>query len=215
MTELSPRKEPQQQRSKLTVEAIVEACAQLLAELGYHGLSTNKIAERAGVSVGSLYQYFPNKEAIVAAVVERFAKRQFAVLARDLEAFADAPLADGIRHLMRNMFEAKLIEPELSRVLFSELPQVGQLDVHREWTDQACAVVRMALASRDEAELRDVDLDHAAFLLVSACHGITQNAVLNRPALLDDHAFIAETAELVVRYLAPPEARKAVERPPE
>ena len=66
-----PRKTASQERSRATVDALVEATARILVKEGFDTASTNHIAEVAGVSVGSLYQYFPTKEALVAAVVER------------------------------------------------------------------------------------------------------------------------------------------------
>ena len=69
-----PRRLPRQQRSQALFDAILEATAQVLVEHGYAGANTNLIAERAGVSVGSLYQYFPNKDALVAALHERHAE---------------------------------------------------------------------------------------------------------------------------------------------
>src|SRR3546814_3035933 len=68
---INPRKNPSQERSRATVNALVEATARILVKEGFDKASTNHIAELAGVSVGSLYQYFPGKEALVAAVVER------------------------------------------------------------------------------------------------------------------------------------------------
>ena len=68
---LSPRKRPSQGRSRFTVRQIVEAAARVFEEQGYVGTTTNHIAERAGVSIGSLYQYFPNKEAILAVLLEQ------------------------------------------------------------------------------------------------------------------------------------------------
>ena len=67
---LEPRKRPRQAQAQATVAAIVDACAQLLASGGYDALTTNAISERAGVSVGTLYEYFPNREAIVGALAE-------------------------------------------------------------------------------------------------------------------------------------------------
>jgi AcrR family transcriptional regulator len=69
--ELSPRKRPSQSRSAATVKAILDATARILVERGYAATSTNAVAERAGVSVGSLYQYFPNKDALIAALHTR------------------------------------------------------------------------------------------------------------------------------------------------
>jgi len=66
-----PRKHASQHRSRATVDALIEATARILVKQGFDSASTNRIAEQAGVSVGSLYQYFPGKEALVAAVIER------------------------------------------------------------------------------------------------------------------------------------------------
>src|SRR5215510_10266902 len=67
----NPRKEASQERSRATVDALIEATARILVREGFDSASTNRIAEKAGVSVGSLYQYFPGKEALIAAVIDR------------------------------------------------------------------------------------------------------------------------------------------------
>src|SRR5512136_1975960 len=69
--QLNPRKKPRQRRSKAMYDAILEATAHLLSEKGYAATTTNHIAERAGISIGSLYQYFPNKEAIAVVLLQR------------------------------------------------------------------------------------------------------------------------------------------------
>lgn len=71
MSDVEPRKQPRQRRSTETVERIVDAAARVFDECGYRRTTTNAIAERAGVSVGSLYQYFPNKDALLVALAER------------------------------------------------------------------------------------------------------------------------------------------------
>jgi AcrR family transcriptional regulator len=202
MSKISPRKEPQQERSKQTVDSLLEAAEQLLIEEGFHKASTNRIAERAGVSVGSLYQYFPNKEALVAAVVENFGDRQFEVLAAQLEQVGEAPLEEAVRMLITAMLEAKLLEPELSRVLFEQLPPIGQVDVLQHWTERACTVVEAALTMRAD-EIRTENVELAAFVLVNACHGVVHSAVLQRPDLIDNGDLAEETVQLVVGYLRP------------
>ncbi|MDZ4371384.1 MAG: TetR/AcrR family transcriptional regulator [Phenylobacterium sp.] len=75
MPTLEPRKIPRQSRSKVTVQAILDACSENLGARGYHGLTTQGIAARAGVSVGTLYQYFPNRDAVCGALVVRAMER--------------------------------------------------------------------------------------------------------------------------------------------
>jgi len=202
MSDLDPRKHPQQERSRATVDAIVEATAQLLVEEGFHKMTTNGIAERAGVSVGSVYQYFPNKEAIVVAVVERFADEQLEILAEGIEASLSAPLEEAVHTLIDKMLEAKRSSPDLNRVLFGQLPPVGQIDILFRWTDAATQVVSTALEMRSD-EFAPDDLELAAFLIVNACHGIVHSTVVNRPDLLDTEALADETTRLVLRYLKP------------
>src|SRR5271154_4777544 len=83
---LTPRKLPRQQRSEATVESILEAAAQVFERHGYAAGTTNRIAERAGVSIGTLYQYFPNKDAILIALARRHLAEGTAALQPYLEA---------------------------------------------------------------------------------------------------------------------------------
>lgn len=85
------RRAPVQERAQRTIEVIFQATAQVLADAGEAGLTTNRVAERAGVSIGTLYQYFPNKQALLAAMIE--AERKRAVLR--FEALLQRALADG------------------------------------------------------------------------------------------------------------------------
>lgn len=82
---ITPRKEPNQERAKETVETIVAATAHILEKDGFENISTNKIAEKAGVSIGSLYQYFPTKDAIFNFMMERYMKSQTALIDGILE----------------------------------------------------------------------------------------------------------------------------------
>ena len=76
MARRNPRRTPRQGRAQATVDAVVEATARILVEDGYGPLSTNRIAKRAGVGIGTLYQYFPDKEAIVEALIDRLVAEQ-------------------------------------------------------------------------------------------------------------------------------------------
>ncbi|WP_329741446.1 TetR/AcrR family transcriptional regulator [Dyella sp. A6] len=121
---LSPRKKASQERSIMTVDAIVEAAARILETRGAEGYTTNVIAERAGVSVGSLYQYFPNKDSITNALIER----ETTILigrVRSAAGESDARLALSvmIRLAVAHQFErpilARLLDAEEVRLLGS------------------------------------------------------------------------------------------------
>src|SRR5215471_21205054 len=98
MTTLDPRRAPSQSRSRDTVEAIVEAAAQVFERHGYAAGTTNRIAERAGVSIGSLYQYFPNKDAIVMELARRHIAQLDEAASAGLQALVDhdPPLHDAL-----------------------------------------------------------------------------------------------------------------------
>src|SRR5579864_4857779 len=95
----TPRKLPSQKRSQDTVAALLEATARVLERDGFDRASTNRIAEAAGVSIGSLYQYFPSKEALVAALVERHMAEMRRVLVEEMDRLAQAPLAEAVARM--------------------------------------------------------------------------------------------------------------------
>lgn len=114
------RKEPQQERARATVEAILEAAARILDRQGWSGFTTNAVAEVAGVSIGSLYQYFPNKLALVEAIL----RRHFDDVLSALRA-PDAPVSrmERIEGLVSGMITAHSNHPSLHRVLLEDVPR--------------------------------------------------------------------------------------------
>lgn len=111
---LLPRKSPRQRRSQHTVASLLEAAAQLLETQGLDGFNTNAVAERAGVSIGSLYQYFPSKDALTLALLQREAERFHADASAAL-AIAQGPAA--LRRLIEAAVRQQLERPELARLL--------------------------------------------------------------------------------------------------
>lgn len=107
------RKLPAQARSKLTVAAILEATAHILLERGYSKLSTNAVAERAGVSIGSLYQYFPNKESLICALYERHREKMRAEIGGKISPALKLDSFDDVYALVGAIAKAHLVEPEL------------------------------------------------------------------------------------------------------
>jgi AcrR family transcriptional regulator len=198
-----PRKRASQDRSRVTVDALVEATARILVKEGFDKASTNRIAEEAGVSVGSLYQYYPSKEALVAAVINRHRQETMQVVRGALAKVASQPIEKAMRSLIAVAIEAHRIDPKLHRVLAEQLPRMGRLDNAEAFNREALALFRAFLESRSD-ELRAVDLELATFVCVTSIEALTHTAVLDRPEMLSDEAvetFVDETTRLLVGYL--------------
>ena len=114
---LDPRKSPRQRRARVTVEVIVEAAARSLETAGPEGFNTNAVAARAGVSVGSLYQYFPSKQALVAELSRRNAETALAGLAQAAERTRGRPMLERLRAFTAFAIAQQGERPRLSRVL--------------------------------------------------------------------------------------------------
>jgi AcrR family transcriptional regulator len=200
----NPRKRPSQARAKATVEAILTAAAQVLIAQGYEGATTARIAERAGVSIGSLYQYFPNKEALVAALIEHHAEEIVAVLEQALGDPEPASLEAGIRAFMRAGISAHRLDPKLHKILNEQVPRVGHLakvmDTSRRVTEAIEAFLR-----RHRAEVNPKrDPAIAALVVETAVEALAHKVVIERRDLLKDNVMEREAVSLVVNYLARP-----------
>ena len=199
-TRTVPRKLPKQQRSKETVDVILAATARVLVREGFDRASTNRIAEAAGVSIGSLYQYFPSKEALVAALVERHIDGMSARVEAEMAALEDAPLPTAVRRLVMLMIDAHAMDPELHRVLNEQVPRVGRLQRLQEVEARLQKLARDWFERR-RAELRPRDLDVAAFIAVQTIEALT-HATIAQHAGPPAAALVDEVTDLLVRYLA-------------
>jgi AcrR family transcriptional regulator len=199
----NPRKLASQERSRSTVDALLEATARILMKEGYGRASTNRIAELAGVSIGSLYQYFPSKEALVAAVIDHHAQEVSAVTRNALVKVAARPIEVAAREFVSVAIDAHRVNPKLHGVLAEQIPRVGRLENIEANVREGYALVRGYLeAHRDEIDVADLDL--AAFILVTVVEALTHAAVLRRPDILADgkaRHFVDDVTRLVVRYL--------------
>jgi AcrR family transcriptional regulator len=198
-----PRKTASQKRSRATVDALVGATARVLVKEGYDRASTNKIAIKAGVSIGSLYQYFPSKEALVAAVIARHAQALSDVVRSTYLKIAAQPIEVGARAFVTAAIAAHRVDPKLHRILDEQVPRTGQLENVDAAVQNAYVLLRTYLeAHRDEIDITDLDL--AAFMLVTTVEALTHSAVLHRPDMLADEkadAFIDEATALILGYL--------------
>ena len=123
-----PTKKPTQTRSQALFDSIIESATRILPAFGYAKATTNKIATRAGVSIGSLYQYFPDKDAIFANVLERELKKQFDEVVLLIEREGDRPLSETIDFLVNRFFTIYISQKKLlSRELFLNAAKIGQI----------------------------------------------------------------------------------------
>jgi AcrR family transcriptional regulator len=195
----TPRNKAIQQRAQATIDAILRATAHILVTDGYDRASTNRIAVRAGVSIGSLYQYFPSKEALVAALMESHMEAMAAVARAAVMRFATLPFEEAVEDAVRMMVAAHTVDPKLHKVLIEQIPRIGKLERAEVLEREMGTLIRAYLESkRDEIGVRDLDL--ATFIVYGTVEALTHAAVLTRPDLLGP-AFVREVTAVVVRYL--------------
>lgn len=199
----NPRKSASQERSRATVDALVEATARILIREGYDCASTNRIAEVAGVSIGSLYQYFPSKEALIAAVIDRHTQEVSKMTRDAVVKVAARPIEIAARQFVSVAIDAHRVNPRLHAVLSEQIPRVGRLQNIEANLREGYALVRGYLeAHRDEIDVDDSDL--AAFVCVTVVEALTHAAVLRRPEVLAGEKarrFVDEVTRMLVKYL--------------
>jgi AcrR family transcriptional regulator len=198
---LEPRKLPKQARSETTVEAILEAAAQIFERHGYAAGTTNRIAERAGVSIGSLYQYFPNKDAILLALVHRHLAEGMAALEPHLERLScGAGFEDVLPDIVHAMVALHALAPGLHRVLFEEtqLPSTLRTELD-ELEDRLVDLAADALAA--DPHSRPIDPRLSARIAIGAIEGLTHRLVLRPPPDVTPDAIASEITEVVRAYV--------------
>jgi AcrR family transcriptional regulator len=193
------RKAPAQERAAATFEAILDAAAHILREEGVQALSTNHIAARAGVSIGSLYQYFPNKQAITRALIERYVKRVEHMrppILDDPHAAANTVMRAAVDwHFEAHRMDAKLAQAmrELASALLPIEEQARLAALRKERV--ARTVTRLI---GDDAEVRG---KQAAFLVDVCLRAISNETMRQHPGWLTSDAFRVEVSALLAGYL--------------
>lgn len=196
---LKPRKLPTQSRAKATYDAIITATAQVLAAEGLDGANTNRIAEVAGVSIGSLYQYFPNKDAMMQALIDRYAQRFVVHLSGFLSELGQEPARGAVRAYVRAMLELPREDPELHRAFVLIVFRLGHGCI-QELETQLMQIVRAYLETQ-KSRILPKNLELATFVLVTTVESVTNIALLKHPEFIHTEAFEEELANIVMRYL--------------
>ena len=200
---LKPRKQPVQARSETTVLAIHEASIQVLLSIGYRKLTTTRVAERAGVSVGTLYQYFPNRQALIRAVLERYLMEMSASIQADCQTLRGRSLDEIARGLVDAMIAAKWRRLEVSRAMHEPLVEVGGAELVRASAARGASLVADLL--RSCSEIGAVDVEPLAVFLVMACTSMLQAAFIEYAA--DKETIRMHIRAMVRGYLSEMRAR--------
>lgn len=193
------KKIPQQERSRRMVERIVEAGHAVLVTDGYDALSTNRVAAEAGISPGSLYQYFPNKDEVIAAVVERYSDQLAEQITASLADRIDDAGPAMVRPTIEALLDALEENAEFLRVIADEIPRAENSSRLEALEQRIVGLVGAYLSAR-RAELGDTRPSTAAWVLVRAIEHLTVRYVLERPAVGRDE-FVSELVKLVAGYL--------------
>jgi AcrR family transcriptional regulator len=176
----SPRKTPQQERSRTTYASLVESAARVLARRGFEAFTTNEVAELAGVAIGSLYEYFPTKQVLVAEVV----RRTMSEITAELSAAArvDArPLRERLEAWVRAAADALGRRAKLTRVIWTQVPFLWELDEVRALPLQLTQLSRAMLSAQREPWV-ERDPEASAYVMM----------VMVRAALLDSVVALPE-----------------------
>jgi AcrR family transcriptional regulator len=196
---LEPRKTPVQERSNASVQAIREAAVQVLLSAGKEGLTTRKVADRAGVSVGTLYQYFPNKSALLQAVLRNHLEGVARAIRIACEENKGVTLDEMAIALVQEFMKAKLRHVEASRALYMVSDDVGGAEIARNNATRNVAAVAALLESAKERLTEDPQI--VASIVLSTMAGVSRRMMEARPHDGELEAMQQGLATMVRAYL--------------
>jgi AcrR family transcriptional regulator len=195
-SKLTPRKRPVQERSRATVDAIVQAAAYILIRDGYSKLTTNRIADRAGVNVASLYQYFPSKEAILAELQRRHVAEQRAAMRKVLEEHRGQDLETTVRALVLMGMAAHAVAPQVHAALAQMLPMRRSRS-----GDESDPVMREVAHALVSAVPEGSDRSLILWIVETVSHAVIHCGVVERPGDLASGRLGEELIRLLRAYL--------------
>ena len=196
---LKPRKKPVQARSNFTVDAIFEGCIQVLLVEGPQRLTTTKVAECAGVSVGTLYQYFSDKYSLMAGVLEQHVQAISERVDQACETSKGEALDIAVRNLVTAFFAAKMERPDVSKALYSVSAELEGNALVMRYAQQSQVRIVELLQSIPDLNLKDPFT--AGFLLTTMLIGPTQALLtVDAPTSYIDNV-CEEAISMVMAYL--------------
>jgi AcrR family transcriptional regulator len=181
------------------VTALLEASIQVLLAVGYRKFTTTRVAERAGVSIGTLYQYFPNRQALITAVIERYLDDLTSTIDRHCQTLRGQALYDIATGIVDAGIAAKWANIEVSRALHEPLADIGGAPLVRAAAMRTASTAAEILRTCADASFADED--RLALLLAISCSSLLQAAIADQTTALDREALRAHMRAMVVGYL--------------
>jgi AcrR family transcriptional regulator len=199
--QISPRKNGIQDRAKDTVNFIIEATTQLLEEKGIKGLSTNKIVERAGISIGTLYQYFPNKESIIHHLIENLFNKMADDMVKTIEELdlKEKELKEAIDLLVEKFFARHENKKTLLSEFLLSVVSVEHLKFMIQNDQKISAALKTKFSPYTE-ELKITDWDATIFMVIYAIKGI-HFGLLFSPFKVPQEQIRKEVSRMIFGYL--------------
>ena len=202
------RRVPRQERARFTIACILKAAAEVIDEVGWARASTNRIASRAGVSIGTLYQYFADKEAILRRLVEGHHEAVHGVVSETLDQLEDPRVA--VEEALREMFLALVRlhreDPVLTRVISTEVPH--HVSSREDEQEAAALIDRLARLLRARQEVRVRDPLRSAHILATTTEALTRWLAHEAPHELDANLLIDDIVLMLSSYLTGGRARR-------
>lgn len=185
----------------MTVAAILEGASQVLVDIGYTKMTTTRVAKRAGVSVGTLYQYFADKEALARALWARHERQTFAAIAQATERTVGASVSERVESVLGAVLRAKAANADLTTALSATMTALdGSAHLSRIQANSQANVRAMLAAHAEELDVEDLEL--TVFLIVNAIEGVISAAVATRSSELDDPALLGGLTRMILRFVA-------------
>jgi AcrR family transcriptional regulator len=195
----SLRREPKQRRARRTVDAVLDAVVRVLKREGFDAITTNHVAEVAGVSIGSLYQYFPDKGAIFAALHQRHIDEIDRLVETTLVEHAASSLDELMRAMIEAMVDAHTTDPELYELLLTEVPH--RAGGTKDFAVRLHGAFLLAISSGAPELKKRGDLDKVVFIVTHMVDALSHGAILRRPPGLSLADAKAEIVRAVLAYL--------------
>ena len=195
----SQRKSPKQERSKELVNAIYEATVRILPKVGSYQITTKKIAEIAGVSIGSLYQYFPNKEALLGSLMDFMMKETTEKAYRKMDELEGLPLDQFVANFIDFTVDLFLSEKEKIGEIYRRAPELSRipslLKLRRESVDRLAKLLRV-----QRPELNEVDSVRIVFIAANSVLGVIHTMVYDPEQTYSNEEIATELKAMVKAY---------------